>query len=57
MANLKTGVPTMFDNAIYRPAGIRVAGSGTSIRLDWKDGARSDEIVFRLISREPDGAT
>jgi len=52
MANLMPGVPTMFDGAIYRPAGLRAVGSGTSVRLDWKSRTRSEEIVFGLVCRE-----
>jgi hypothetical protein len=52
MANLMPGMPTMFDNALCRPAGLRAVGSRTSVRLDWKGGAMNDAIVFRLVSRE-----
>ena len=51
MANLMPGVPTMFDDALYWPAGLRAVESRTSVRLDWKGGAKSDEIVFGLVSR------
>jgi hypothetical protein len=51
MGNLMPGVPTMFDDALYRPAGLRAVGSGTSVWLDWKSGAKSDEIVFGLVTR------
>lgn len=51
MGNLMPGVPTMFDGAMYRPAGLRTVGSGTSVRLDWKGGARSVEILFGLDNR------
>jgi hypothetical protein len=51
MANLMPGVPTMFGAALYRPAGVRVVESGTSVKFDWKAGARSDEVVFGLASR------
>jgi len=54
MGNLMPGVRTMFDDAIYRPAGLRAVGSGTSLRLDWKDGAINDEVVFALVSRMGD---
>ncbi len=50
MGNLLPGVPTMFDGALYRPAGLRAIGSGTRVRLDWKSGPRSDEIVFALVT-------
>ena len=50
MGNLLPGVPTMFDGAVYRPAGLRAIGSGTRVRLDWKSGPRSDEIVFALVT-------
>jgi hypothetical protein len=49
MGNLMPGVPTMFDDALYRPAGLRAVGSGTSVKLDWRCGARSDKIVFGLV--------
>jgi hypothetical protein len=48
MANLKPGVPTMFDAALYRPAGVRTVESATSVRLHWRGGAQSDEILFGL---------
>jgi hypothetical protein len=51
MANLMPGVPTIFDGALYRPAGLRTVESGISVRFDWKGGACSDEIVFRLANR------
>jgi hypothetical protein len=59
MGNLMPGVPTMFDGALYRPAGLRVVGSGIRVRVDWKDGARSDEVVFALANstREPGRVT
>jgi hypothetical protein len=50
MGNLMPGVPTMFEDALYRPAGLRAESSSTSIRLIWRDGARSDEIIFRLVN-------
>lgn len=45
MANLMPGVSTMFDNAMYRPAGLRAIGSNTQIQLDWQAGSASDEVV------------
>jgi hypothetical protein len=48
MAGLKAGVPTDFDRALYRPAGIRVVGSGVKIKFNWRDGARSGEIELGL---------
>jgi hypothetical protein len=50
MANLMPGVPTLFDGTLYRPAGLRVVESGTSVRLDWKGGARNGEVLFGLAS-------
>jgi hypothetical protein len=38
MANLMPGMPTVFDGALYRPAGLRIVKSSTSVRLDWVDG-------------------
>jgi hypothetical protein len=49
IAGLKPGVPTIFDAAMYRPAGLQTVESGTSVRLDWKGGARSREILFGLV--------
>jgi hypothetical protein len=46
MAGLAPGVPTVYDEAAYRPAGLRVEGLKTRIRFDWKSGPGSDEIVF-----------
>jgi len=46
MGNLMPGVPTMFDGALYRPAGLQAVGSRTRVRLEWKGGARSDKVVF-----------
>jgi len=51
MANLMSGVPTMFDGALYRPAGLRTVESGLNVRFDWKGGACSDEIIFELANR------
>jgi hypothetical protein len=48
MGTLAPGIPTMFDGALYRPAGLRTVGSGTRVRIDWKGGAGSEEAVFRL---------
>jgi hypothetical protein len=50
MGRLMPGVPTLFDGALYRPAGLRAVGSGTGIRLDWKGGSRSEESVFMLVN-------
>ncbi len=55
MENLMPGVPSIFDGALYRPAGLQAVESGTSVRIDWKGGARSDKIVFGLAKREPLG--
>jgi hypothetical protein len=52
MGNIPPGVPTMFDGAMYRPAGLRAVESGTRVRLDWKRGSRSDEAVFS-VSKDP----
>jgi len=51
MGNLMPGVPTMFDDALYHPVGLRAVGCGTWVRFDWKGGARSDEIVFMAVNR------
>ena len=50
VGNLMPGVPTLFDGALYRPAGLQAVGSGTQVRLDWKGGARSDEVMFALVT-------
>lgn len=50
MANLMPGVPTIFDHALYRPAGLRCVESGTEVEFDWMTGAKSPEVVFGLVS-------
>jgi hypothetical protein len=50
-ANLMPGVSTMFDDALHRPAGLRIVERDTGVRLDWKDGSGSEEVMFKIISR------
>jgi hypothetical protein len=57
MANLTPGRPSLFDRARYRPAGLRIVKSSTSVRLDWVDGSRSNEVVVELVPPRPDEAT
>ncbi len=43
------GVPTMFDKAMYRPAGFRAVGSNVWIEFSWTGGAQSAEIVMEHV--------
>jgi hypothetical protein len=38
----------LFDDPVFRPAGLGVVGSSTQIVFDWKDGAVGDKLLFRL---------
>ena len=49
IAGLTPGVPTMFDNACYRPAGLQVVGSNVHIDFNWKNGPKSKEIVLHHV--------
>jgi hypothetical protein len=51
MGNIAPGVPTMFDGALYRPAGLLTVGSNIRVQFNWKGGARGEEIVFALVNR------
>ncbi len=46
-SSLSPGVPTVFDSAWFRPAGLKVEGLTTEIRFKWKTGPGSDEINLR----------
>jgi hypothetical protein len=46
-AYVAPGVPTMFDKAVYRPAGLRADGSNARIQFHWQDGPQSPEIVMQ----------
>ncbi len=48
-AGLAPGVPTVYDTATYRPAGIKVMGCRTEIRFDWKAGLGNEGIVFQRL--------
>jgi hypothetical protein len=48
MDRILPGGSGLFENVAYHPAGLRVEGSDTRIKLDWKDGPKSSEIVVRL---------
>ena len=52
MGNLVQGVPTMFDNAMYRPAGLRAVGSSTRIRFDWSNGPLSRDIIVMRVPKQ-----
>jgi hypothetical protein len=45
MAGLKAGVPTMFDLAMYRPAGFRARGSNVRIQFDWEKGQKREDVL------------
>ena len=47
LVNLRPGVQTSFDDALYRPAGYRVEGSNARIEFAWRDGPKGDEILLR----------
>jgi hypothetical protein len=47
-AGFVPGVPTMFDKAFYRPAGMKAVGSNTQIVFNWQGGPQSREIVLNL---------
>jgi hypothetical protein len=47
IADIISGVPTMFDSARYRPAGLQVEGSNARIEFDWSGGAQSAEIIMQ----------
>jgi len=46
MLGLAPSIPSVFDSASFRPAGIRVNGFETEIQFKWKNGPQSEEIVF-----------
>jgi hypothetical protein len=51
MGQLLHGVPTMFDNAVYRPEGLTAVGSNTRIRIDWRGGSSRGEVVVMHANR------
>jgi hypothetical protein len=46
-AGIAPGVSTAFDDAVYRPAGMRAIGSNATITFDWQGGAQSPEVELR----------
>jgi hypothetical protein len=48
-AGIAPGVRTRFDDAWYRPAGIRAVGSNAQIAFDWQDGPQSREVVLNYV--------
>lgn len=49
LANLVPRARSSFDGALYRPAGLRIAGSSARIEFSWEGGARGGEILLRRI--------
>src|SRR5262245_59230860 len=46
-AQIMPGASTIFDKAMYRPAGIRAVGSNTQIAFDWISGPQSPDVVLQ----------
>jgi hypothetical protein len=46
-ADIAPGVPTIFDKALYRPAGLRADGSNARIQFHWQGAPHSPEIVMQ----------
>jgi hypothetical protein len=48
-ANNVAGARTKFDDAAYRPAGIRAVGSNSQIAFTWSGGSKSGEVVLHHV--------
>lgn len=50
MATLAPTVPTIYDRASFRPAGIKIMGLHTQLQFDWASGPGSGEIILEQCS-------
>jgi hypothetical protein len=51
MANLPLGQKTEFDEALYRPEGLLIAGCNKQLVFRWKGGHQSGPLAMQLLSR------
>ncbi len=51
MANLPSGQKTEFDEALYRPEGLLIAGCNKPLVFRWKGGHQSGPLVMQFLSR------